>query len=120
MGFNIWQRCRMKSGKKVVVCTRTRILYSLLLSPENCPKSHNFSTKTFLCQKNLQYLSAVTFVLTLWSKLPHILEKLLFNCCTFDKLTKSILFDYSGVRFASPPLFSKQAKLSKWPKKPGN
>ena len=36
------------------------------------------------------------------------------NCCTFEKLTESILSDYFGARFVHP--FLKKAKISKWPK----
>ena len=41
-------------------------------------------------------------------------EKLLLNCCTFEKLSGNILLDLFGATFVSP--ISKKAKLSKWPK----
>ena len=78
--------------------------------PNKQSKSHSFFHQNivFLCLKSLRYdVSVVRFVHTCpHGEIAALFEKLLLNCCTFETLTKKILFDCFGVKFV-PPFFEK-------------
>ena len=60
-------------------------------------------------------MPAVRFALT-FSQNSQVFEKLLPKCCTLEKLTRNMLFDYFGARLV--PHFGKSQTL-KMAKKPG-
>ena len=87
--------------------------------PENSPESHDSpppppphththtqkTTTTVSVEKSLQDASAIRFCPHFLVKIARLFWKSYF-CCTFEKLTKNILFGCSGVRVVRP--FSKK------------
>ena len=73
------------------------------MSSENCPEKQWFSPQNIVFVEKVFDVYLLLGFSSRFSQIARIFWKNCYFCCTFEKLTKNILFDCFSVRFAPPP-----------------